>query len=186
MIAFCPSILVQMAMDIEDCILGRRSIRRFKAGRVPDEVIRRGLELAEAAPCAGNLQEREYVIVRDQTVKQALSSAALSQLSPKMADVVVVFCASLDRISNYGRRGADLYAPQDVAAAIENFLLYVHSQGYGAVWIGAFNEGEVTSALNLPLYIRPFAIVPVGVPAEVPNAPRKKPLESKIHREKWD
>ena len=173
-------------MDIENCILGRRSVRRYKDGRVPDEVITRGIEMADAAPSAGNLQEREYIIVRDPGIKKALSSAALNQQQPADADVVVVFCADLDKMGNYGKRGTELYTPQDIAAAIENFLLYVHSQGYGAVWIGAFTESEVSAILDLPRYIKPFAIVPVGIPGEVPKPPQKKPLSDKIHSEKWD
>lgn len=173
-------------MDIENCILGRRSVRRYKDGRVPEEVIARGIELADAAPSAGNLEEREYIIVRDQEIKKALSAAALNQPQPANADVVVVFCADLDKMGNYGKRGTELYMPQDVAAAIENFLLYVHSQGYGAVWIGAFTESAVSSVLDLPRYIKPMAIVPVGIPGEVPKSPQKKPLSNKIHSEKWD
>jgi hypothetical protein len=173
-------------MDVESCMVGRRSVRKFKPGRVPDEVIRRGIELAEAAPCAGNLQEREYIVVRNASMKKAISSASLGQSEPISADVNVVFCASLERISDYGRRGQELYAPQDVAASVQNFLLYIHSQGYGAVWIGAFDERGVSEALSLPSYIRPMAIVPVGLPGEVPRPPEKRPLDEKIHREKWD
>jgi len=173
-------------MDIENCMLGRRSIRRYRQGSVPDEIVMRGIELAEAAPSAGNLQEREYVVVREPAVKKALSSAALRQPQPVEADVVVVFCANLDKMGDYGRRGAELYTPQDVAAAIENFLLYVHSQGYGAVWIGAFTESEVSSVLNLPEYIKPLAMVPVGLPGEIPKPPMKRPFREKVHNEKWD
>jgi len=173
-------------MDIENCILGRRSVRRYKPGRIPDEVISRGIELADTAPSAGNLQEREYIVVRDPDVRKALSSAALGQSQPMDADVVVVFCANMDKMGNYGRRGTELYTPQDIAAAIENFLLYIYSQGYGAVWIGAFTESEVSAILDLPKYIKPLAIVPVGIPGEIPAPPPKKPLSEKVHSEKWD
>jgi len=172
-------------MDIESCILGRRSIRRYRTGKVPDAVIRFGLELANAAPSAGNLQAREFVVVRDDTLKKALSEAALGQSQPEMSDVSVVFCANLDRVSSYGRRGAELYVLQDVAAAVQDFLLYVHSQGFGAVWIGAFNENAVSTALDLPSFIRPLAIVPIGVPGETPRPPPKRPLDEMIHSEKW-
>jgi nitroreductase len=173
-------------MDVENCITGRRSVRKFKRGNVSDELVRRGIELAESAPDAGNVQEREYVIVRDPEVKKALSAASLGQPQPQTADVVVVFCSSEERISKYGKRGIELYAPQDVAAAVQNFLLFIHSQGLGAVWIGAFNEAMVSEALGLPRFIRPMVIVPVGLPGEVPNPVEKRPLAEKTHMEKWD
>ena len=172
-------------MDIESCMLGRRSIRAYRHGDVPDAVIRFGLELANAAPSAGNLQAREFIVVTEASVKKALSEAALGQEGPIAAPVCVVFCANLERIESYGRRGSDLYVLQDVAASIENFLLYIHSQGFGAVWIGAFNESGVSRALRLPHYIRPLAIVPVGIPGEVPSPPSKRPLDEMVHRETW-
>lgn len=166
--------------------MGRRSVRKYKPGRVSDEVIRRGIELAESAPDAGNLEEREYIVVRDPAVKKALSAASLGQPQPQTADVVVVFCSSDERISDYGKRGTELYAPLDVGAAVQNFLLFIHSQGLGAVWIGAFSETKVSEALGLPRYIHPMAIVPIGLPGEVPSQAEKRPLDEKIHREKWD
>jgi len=172
-------------MDLENCILGRRSIRRFKAGPVPDEVIMTGLKLANAAPSAGNLQAREFIIVRDPDRKKLLSEAALDQQEPTMADVVVVFCANLDRMSSYGKRGREFYILQDVGASVQNFLLYIHSQGLGAVWIGAFNDTKVSEVLELPHVIKPVAIVPVGIPAEVPKNPEKRSLDEMTHREKW-
>ena len=172
-------------MDLEECMLGRRSIRRYRNGKVPDEIVRHALELANAAPSAGNLQAREFIIVRDLERKQLLSKAALGQSEPYQADLNVVFCANLQRIGNYGKRGKELYVLQDVAAAIENFLLYVHSQGLGAVWIGAFNEKAVSDALELPPHIRPLAIVPVGIPGEVLEPPDRRPLDETTHMEKW-
>ncbi|MDH4123491.1 MAG: nitroreductase family protein, partial [Thermoplasmata archaeon] len=88
-------------------------------------------------------------------------------------------------ISSYGNRGEEFYVLQDVAAAVENFLLYIHSQGLGAVWIGAFNDAEVSRILALPPMIRPVAIVPVGIPGEVPARRPRRNLDDLIHREKW-
>ena len=164
---------------------GRRSIRRFKRGSISDEVIRHGLELANAAPSAGNLQARDFIIVRQPAQKRALTEAALGQEEIKEADLAVIFCANLERISSYGNRGEEFYVLQDVAAAVENFLLYIHSQGLGAVWIGAFNDAEVSRILALPPMIRPVAIVPVGIPGEVPARRPRRNLDDLIHREKW-
>jgi len=172
-------------MDFEECVLGRRSIRKFRPGKVPDELIKHALELANAAPSAGNLQAREFIVVRDPSRKQQLSQAALGQSATTHADVDIVFCANLKRIADYGKRGAELYVLQDTAAAIENFILYIHSQGLGTVWIGAFNEDAVSKALELPPHIRPLAIVPVGVPGEAPVPSRKRPIDDMTHKEKW-
>lgn len=173
-------------MELENCILGRRSIRRFRPGNVPDELILTGLRLASAAPSAGNSQEWEYIIVRDRVQKERLTNASLGQRSILESDVTVVFCGNLERISaRYGKRGQEFYVFQDVAAAIQNFLLYIYSQGLGAVWIGAFNDSEISDVLGLPYYVKPIALVPVGKPAEAPQAPPRRDLKEMLHWEKW-
>ncbi len=41
--------------------------------------------------------------------------------------------------------------------------------GLGTVWVGAFNENEIIKILDLPSYLRPVAIVPVGWPKKIPS-----------------
>jgi len=172
-------------MDIVDCIEKRTSIRVFTQDPVDDSVVMEALRLANLAPSAGNLQARDFVIVRDVGIKRALMEAAYKQDFIRSAPVVIVFCANLGRIKHYGQRGRDLYCLQDVAAAIENVMLYLASKDLGSVWVGAFDERNAAMALGLPSDIRPVAIVPVGHPAE-PGVRRKRlPLESVVHRDRW-
>ena len=172
-------------MDVVDCIEGRTSIRVFKPDPVSDELLEEGLRLANLAPSAGNLQARDFVIVRDLQVKKALMQAAYKQDFVRTAPVVIVFCVNLGRIEHYGERGVALYCIQDTAAAIENLMLYLYSKGLGSVWVGAFDEARVTEALGLPSKIRPVAMVPVGYPAEKGIRRKRLPLSDMIHRDKW-
>lgn len=172
-------------MDVVECIEGRTSIRAFKPDPVEDSVIEEGLRLANLAPSAGNLQARDFIVVRSAAMKKALMLAAYSQEFVRTAPVLVVFCANLDRIAHYGDRGRELYCLQDVASAIQNFSLFLHSRGLGSVWVGAFDEAKAAAALGTPPHVRPVAIVPVGYPAE-PGLRRKRiPLGQLVHREKW-
>lgn len=96
-------------MDIADCIENRTSIRVFTQDPVDDSIITEGLRLANLAPSAGNLQARDFVVVRDVGTKRELMEAAYRQDFIRSAPVLVVFCANLDRIKHYGDRGASLY-----------------------------------------------------------------------------
>ena len=98
---------------------------------------------------------------------------------------MVVFCANLDRIAHYGRRGRELYCLQDVAASIENFMLYLTSKGVGSVWVGAFDEQKAAEALSIPPGARPVAIVPVGHPAETGVRRKRLPQDALVHRGRW-
>jgi nitroreductase len=107
-------------MEVKKAILGRRSVRRFGTGLI---------ELGNAAPSAGNLQARDFVVVRDQKTKDDLALAAHNQDFIAEAPVVIVVCANMDRIMHYGKRGVTLYSLQDCAASIQNMLLAIHDMG---------------------------------------------------------
>jgi nitroreductase len=153
-------------MDIETCIEGRTSIRDFKADPVDDDIVQEALRLANLAPSAGNLQARDFVVVRDITTKKALALAAYRQ------DFVRT-------------RGENLYCIQDSAAAIENMLLFLHSKGIGSVWVGSFDEAKAAEALSLPPHARPVALVPIGYPADVGVRRKRMPQSDIVHTEKW-
>jgi nitroreductase len=172
-------------MEATICLEGRTSVRDFKPDPVDDDIVDEALRIANLAPSAGNLQARDFVVVKNAATKKALSLAAYGQDFIRTAPVVIVCCANLERIGHYGERGRTLYCLQDVAAAVENMALYLHSQGLGSVWVGAFDEGRASEILSLPGHARPVAIVPIGYPAGG-RARRSRLDQSEIvHREKW-
>jgi len=172
-------------MEFEEVIKKRRSIRSFK-GEVKDEDLMHILRLAQYAPSAGNLQAYEFIIVRDEKTKKELAKAAFGQNFISEGDVVIVSCANKRRSSlRYGKRGEELYSIQDATLATFIILLSAYERGYGTCWVGAFNENKVSKILNLPSYLRPIAIVPIGIPNESPEMPPRFPLEKIIHFEKF-
>ena len=172
-------------MNVVECIEGRTSIRVFKSDPVGDEIVDEGLRLANLAPSAGNLQARDFIVVRNHSMKRRLMEAAYGQDFVETAPVVVVFCANMERISHYGDRGRTLYCLQDVAAAIQNMCLYLHDKGLGSVWVGAFDEAKAAEALEVPQHIRPVAMLPIGYPAEKGIRRRRLVSSELVHRERW-
>jgi nitroreductase len=173
--------------SIMDAIKGRRSIRRFKRGEeVSEEDLKMILEAATYAPSAGNRQPWEFIIVEDEDAKNKLAEAAYHQTWITEAPTIIVVCANEERsASRYGERGRTLYCIQDTAAATQNMLLMAHSLGYGTCWVGAFNENEVRRILNIPIGVRPVAIIPIGKPDENPTMPPRIPIQKLIHYEKY-
>jgi nitroreductase len=173
--------------SIMDVIKGRRSIRRFKRGeKVSEEDLKKILEAATYAPSAGNRQPWEFIIVENEDTKNKLAEAAYNQTWITEAPIIIVVCANEERsASRYGERGRTLYCIQDTAAAIQNMLLMAHSLGYGTCWVGAFNENEVRRILNIPISVRPVAIIPIGKPDEKPTMPPRIPIQKLIHYEKY-
>lgn len=158
-------------MLILEIIKGRRSIRKFQKREIPKEVIDKLIESLIWAPSAGNLQSRKFYFVFNEKIKKDLAEAALGQDFIAKSPLVVVGCTD-DKIAfRYGERGKNLYSICDVSASIQNMMLLAHEQGLGSVWVGAFDEKEVSKILDLPENLRPIIICPVGYPVEKPSAP---------------
>ena len=160
-------------MNISKAVKERRSIRIFLKKDIPGEIIDRLIEALIWAPSAGNLQSRKFYFVRDQKLKKQLAEAALSQHFISEAPVSIVCCSDARIGLHYGQRGIDLYSLQDVSASIMAMMLVAHENGLGTCWVGAFNEQEVSNVMELPDYLRPVAIIPVGYPEKIPKPPSR-------------
>lgn len=171
-------------MDLDPLLRGRRSVRAFRRDPIPEDTLRDLVDLANWAPSAGNLQARDFILVREDRKRRALAKAA-DQGFIEDAPAVLVVCTNAARVAKYGKRGRDLYAIQDAAAATENLLLAAHARGIATVWVRAFDEDSVRRALNLPSHVRPVAIVPLGWPAEEPAASDRLPLGEILHFDGW-
>jgi nitroreductase len=171
-------------MDLAAIIRSRRSIRAFRREPVPEPLMRELVELANWAPSAGNLQARDFIMIRDEETRKSLARIA-DQVELAQAPVVVVVCANGSRITKYGSRGQELFMIQDAAAATENLLLAAHERGLGAVWMGSFDEGEVRKLLKIPSTVRPVTLIGLGWPAEEPEPPQRLPLNDILHLERW-
>lgn len=171
-------------LDVFEAIKNRRSIRKFERKVVSEEQVERLVDAARHAPSAGNIQPWEFVIVRSQHIKHQLSIAALNQTFIEAAPVVIVVCANEARSGQgYGSRGVNLYCIQDTAAATENMLLAAHGMGLGACWVGAFREEMVRKVLNIPIHVRPVAIIPIGYPSVKPAPRGRRPIREVVHQE---
>lgn len=167
-------------MIFKDVLQGRRSIRIYESRPVPREVILALIDAAEAAPSAGNLRARKYVIVTRKEMTRSLAMAAYGQSQVETAPLLIVVCADVDRsASRYGDRGS-LYAIQDADAATMCLLLAAHDMGLGACWNGAFDDQIVREALGLEEHILPVAILSIGWPAESPSAPLRRAAEDLV------
>jgi nitroreductase len=171
-------------MEVADAIESRRSIRSYAGREVPDGMLKAILHAGQMAPSAGNMQGRDFIVIKDLGTREMISHAALGQRFIVEAPVCIVVCANVARSSSrYGKRG-ELYAVQDSAASAMNMMLMARDLGLGTCWVGAFNEQAVSQLLNIPQGVRPIALIPVGHPDESPDVPQR--MGEKIeHWGKW-
>ncbi|TFG95740.1 nitroreductase family protein [Candidatus Thorarchaeota archaeon] len=176
-----------MSKECLSQIRSRRSIRRFTSEPFDEGEINDIVKVGFSAPSAGNLQPWRVVIVTNQEVKEQLSNAAGGQAFLAKASVVFVVCGVPEESAErYKERGRTLYVLQDTAALTLNILHAAHILGYGACWIGAFNEEEVSTILRIPQNMRPVAMIPVGkIEGNLPEMRPRRDLSEVIIRERF-
>jgi nitroreductase len=160
----------------------RRSIRSFQRRPVEDSQIKAIIESCDKSPSAGGLQSFEIYVVKDNdNIKKLLAAAAFDQTFIAEAPTVLVFCANPSHSRfKYGERSG-LYSVQDATIAAAYAQLSAQALGLGSVWVGAFNEGEVSKILVLPEHLRPVSILPIGYPNEVPSEKVTRGAKQLIH-----
>ena len=163
--------------DFFETVRHRHSVRKYQTDvGVEDAKLHAILEMACAAPSAGDLQAYRIIVVRDSALRQSLRQAASDQAFISEAPVSVVFCSDGERSAGeFGERGEKLYAVQDATIAAAYAQLAIVAAGMASAWVGYFDEEKVRQALGLDASLVPVALLAVGYPAELPEStPRRR------------
>jgi len=168
-------------MDTQEAINSRRSIRRYLDRPVEFEKLTTILDAAMKAPSAGNLQGWRFILVTDRKLIKEVAGYSIEQYWIQSAPTLIIVCAVPERHEMYyGLRGKRLYNIQDCSASIENILLSATDLGLGSCWIGAFEEEKIREVFNIPVNVRPQAIITLGYSDEVPKDRQLVPIENNV------
>jgi len=153
---------------------------------VPQEKIDRILDVASRYPSAGHTEPQEFIVVRNQQVKEDLTRAALNQMFVAQAPLVIVVVSDIRRLARrYGERGVHFFSIIDGAFVAMLILLAVVDEGLGACFVGSFYDEEVQEVLDLPRDVRPIGIIPIGYCAEGPRRLPRRSRQQIIHRDRY-
>ena len=148
-------------MDLFEIIRNRRSIRKFTEKPVADEVIEKIIEMGTWAPSGLNNQPWRFAVIKNSELKREIS--ALTHYSKVVLSANVLIAVFLDNASSYDRT-KDVQA---IGACIQNMLLFIHSEGLGAVWLGEIlkSRENVLSIVDGPEDFELMAVIALGYPA---------------------
>ena len=170
-------------MNTLEAIMTRRSIHQFKDTPVTDTQIKKILEAAMNAPSAGDGRPWEFVVVRDKTKLNALADK-IDEGNDMFRQAPVAIAILGDK----SKEGFPGFYPQDCSCAAQNIYLAAHELGLGTVWIATWSVPPrikgVKETLNIPDHLEPFAVFPIGVPAE--HLPPEYRYDDKmVHWDEW-
>lgn len=161
-------------------IINRRSVREYKSDAVSDELILEIIKAAQFAPTAVNNRSVEFIVVKDQSIKNKLDEILESkQEYVKKVPVIIVPIVNTK---------ASLLPVQDLAVASENIFLQAAAFGLGTVWKNVRAEPalKIKTLLNIPAHFTLANIIPVGYPLTPPEPHTDSDFSTdKIHYEKF-
>lgn len=171
-------------MEVLDAIKGRRSIRKYKAHSVPEELIEKILEAGRWAPSGSNIQPWEFIVINDSKILDMIR-----KVSPGFfggAPLAILVCSDRERAQKLGGAlGRSYLAIADCAMAVQNMLLAVHALGLGGCPIKSFSRTAIKEILEIPDNVEPELLVAIGYPDEKPSPPPKRPLLGMVHFNKY-
>lgn len=178
-------------MDLMEGLRTRRSIRQYDSQKeVSKADIEEILEAASFAPSAHNKQPWQFLVIQDKETLAGFRAVQPWTSFAKNASCAVVVLG--DTQEAFHRQKDDEnwnFSDVDATLAAYGVLLAAHAKGLGACFCGAAPMPKIIEAvqkyLDLPLNMRPVAIIPIGYKAENPKQPVDRYNPQKVHWEKW-
>jgi nitroreductase len=169
-------------VDAIECIMTRRSIRRYADKPVDVADIEAILRAAMAAPSAGNQEPWRFVVLSTPEARDAVAACTPYGAMLREAAFGLVVCADTDGLKH------PAMWEQDCSAATQNALLAAHALGLGAVWLGFWPKMErvapLKEVLGLPSGVQPVSVIACGHPAES-KPPADRFDATFVHHECW-
>jgi len=203
-------------VDLYDAINRRRDTRaEFTGAPVDEDVLRRVLSAAHAAPSVGMSQPWDFVLVRSEQTRRAFRQHVMAERE--------VYAASLegDRDETFRRikiegilesglgvvvgydptRGGNVLGRHAIAdaglysvcLAIQNLWLAATAEGLGVGWVSFYREEFLRDLVGLPEHVRPVAWLCVGPVEGLPEVPdlerfgwrHRSPLDTVLHEDRY-
>lgn len=157
-------------MSFMELAAERYSVRSYSARPVEQEKIDLILKAAQLAPTAVNYQPQMIYVLKS---KEAM--AKINRVCRCIYGAPLVFLVCSDERRTWKSQTEPGYSSGEMDCSIvcTHMMLEAWEQGLGSVWVRLFNVEAVAKMFDLPSYIKPICLLPVGYASEdsVPYAP---------------
>lgn len=140
----------------------RFSVRKFKDQAVEKEKLDLILEAGRIAPSACNYQPQRILVIDKPEVREKLKQCTAYNFG---APVTLLVCYDKTTCWKNGTNGT-IGGDVDVSIATTQMMLAAAALGLGTTWIGGFNHQKAREAFNIPEFLVPVVLLPIGYPAD--------------------
>lgn len=165
-----------------ELLMKRRTIRKYKQDKVPDEIKNNLIKAALLSPSSRKINPWEFVLVDDELYLEKLSNSKRGATFLKNAPLGIVVLADETK--------SDVWV-EDTSIATIIIQLTAESMGLGSCWIQIRNrmynekqtsEDYIRGILDIPENYRVEAIISVGFPDEEKEPHSEEDLQfEKVH-----
>ena len=140
----------------------RFSVRKFTSQSVEKEKLDLILEAGRIAPTACNYQPQRILVIED-----AAALEKLRQCTPCHFDAPVVLMICYDKTTCWRNKTNEMVdGVVDASIVTTQMMLQAAELGLGTTWVGAFNHQKARELFDIPDYLVPVALLPIGYPAD--------------------
>ena len=176
-------------------IYERRDVRsHFLPQPVPDDVLQRILDAAHHAPSVGFMQPWDFIVIRDQTVRNEVrenferANAQAASIyegekrslyeNLKLAAIVespLNLCVTCDhqrsKGAGLGRQSNPSTDVYSTVCAVQNLWLAARAESLGVGWVSILDTESLKTTLQIPPEVTPIAYLCVGYVSEFGSQP---------------
>ena len=110
-----------------------------------------------------NSKKHQLILHINGDKRSELCEAALGQKQIQTAAAIIVYSAVFERtMSKYRERGKNRYVCMDLGHSAQNIYLQAFALHIGTCAMGAFNDMDVKSVINIPEDEEPLYLMPLG------------------------
>ena len=167
-------------MEYTKLIEERYSVRSFKPGHLPREVLEKILHAGHLAPTGCNYQPQRILVLNTDESMEKLRACTKCHFGAPTA-LLVCHNTAESWVRKYD--GA-LSSPVDAVIVATHMMLAAHNEGVGCCWVMHFDPAAVREAFGIPAGVEPAALLVLGWPAgdarPLPLHFKARPLEETV------
>ncbi len=174
-------------MELQKCLEGRRSIRKYQDKEISREQLNELFKAALLAPSWKNSEVSRYYVIDTKEKKEEFKKY-LPQFNVNNTENCSAYIVStvVDGKSGYTVEGE--YATHlkegfecfDNGLQVQNLCLKAYEMGFGTLIMGLYDEAGIREYLNVPDGEIIVTVLSVGYPDIEPNMPKRKELDEVV------
>ncbi|MBO5287316.1 MAG: nitroreductase family protein [Clostridia bacterium] len=171
-------------MELNECLKGRRSIRKYSYKEIDKSVIEEIVSYAQLSPSWKNSQTcRFYGVISEEGRRGVINS--LYEFNRERASGASAFIittavhgrSGFDADGSHSTHLGDGFQYFDNGLAVENLLLKAYEMGFGTLIMGLYYEKELRELLSVPENEKIVSVIALGYADISPEMPQRKELD---------